>query len=566
MAQSTAPRSSGPNTSTGPGNPGPDVAEGTPTTGDRGATATRTGEDGSAPAPVRSVTVAVVLLGAMAGIQGAGPTIASTALAEASSALGMTGGLQALAASISTFVLAGTVVSTGILADRLGRRRVLAAALLCSMLGDLVVAVSPGPATYLVGRALAGVGLGAVFAASFAYLRSVVPRSQLAKANGLFAAVSSAALIALSFLGGTLATGSWRLAFLVVPVASLVCLFATFAVLPALPPVGSGSAQVVGQVLLGAGVISLLYGVSQAGGGLTQPTAWAPIVGGVALLVAWYVDQDRSATPFFPTDLLRNPLFVAAIAVGFVYNFAQAVVVLQTANLWQYLDSFSTVEVSAGQWPFLLAVVLSAFLAGRWINGSMSHRTATLLGGLGVAAGFVWIGLAQFDSAYAVFVPGLVLVGLGIGLVQVVFGTLILKLAPADHLGPVTSAKTTIGQIAYSIGLSVSVILMNSMTDGGVVRRLTDAGASPTSVGEGLDAIRVYTTVHTEPSSSIGRQALGDATTSYSNSFTIMMLVFAGLLVLMTIGAVALLRSEDRDGDIPEHVPAHATRAGQHGS
>jgi MFS family permease len=525
------------------GGPGTDA----PTTGGAGTADGAPADPERPDAPARSTTLAVLLLGTMAGVQIADTTIASTALAEASSDLGMTGGLQALAASISTFVLAGTVISTGILADRLGRRRVLVAALACAAVGDLLAAASPAPATYLAGRALAGVGLGAVFAAAFAYLRAVVPRSDLAKANGQFAAFSSVALVGLSFLGGALASADWRLGFLVVPAASLLCLGATLVVLPKLPPVRTGTASVGEQLLLAVGVIALLYGVSQAGGGLGQVRAWAPMLAGVVLLGSWYALQRRATTPFFPVELFRNPLFLAAVAVGFVYNFGQAVVVLQSANLWQYLDGFTTTEVSAAQWPLLLAVTVFSFVAGRQLNARMSHRNATLLGGATVAAGFAWLGLAQLDGSYPLFVPGLVLVGLGIGFVQVVFGTLTLKVAPASHLGPVTSAKTTIGQIAYSIGLSVSVILMNAMTVGGVVRRLNEAGATPSMVGEGLDAIRVYTTDHTAPTTEVGRRALGEAVTSYGRSFTIMMLVFAGVLLVLTVAAAFLLRGEHRE-------------------
>jgi MFS family permease len=514
---------------------------------------------GNAPAggdgaKVGSVTGAVCLLGVMAGVQVADPTIASTVLADSSASLGMTGGLQALAASVSTLVLAGTVVSTGILADRLGRRRILVAALACSIVGDLIAAGSFGPGTFLIGRALAGVGLGAVFAASFAYIRAIVPRGQLARANGIFAAVSAAALIVLAFLGGLVASLNWRLAYVVVPVAALVCLVATVVVLPMLPPVHSGPTPILGQVLLGAGVVSLLFGVSQAGRGLTRPGTWMPLVAGVVLLLAWYADQRRSAAPFFPADLLTNRVFVAAVAVGFVYNLGQAVVVLQTANLWQYLDSFTTAEVSAGQWPLLIALTVFSFLAGRWINTSMGVRTATVLGGCSLTAGFVWMAVAGRDGGYLAFVPGLVLVGVGIGLVQVIYATLILGLAPAEHLGPVTSAKTTIGQVAYSIGTSVSVIIVNTLTTGGVVRRLTEAGAPPTAIGEGLDAIRVYTTEHTAPSTPVGEQALAAAASSYASAFRITMVVFAALLAGLTMGAVRLLRSGSGPADVGRPV------------
>lgn len=76
--------------------------------------------------------------------------------------------MLALAASISTLALAASVISTGLLADRLGRRKVLMAALIVSAAGDLIVAAAPISGVYLLGRVVAGIGLGAVYGASFA--------------------------------------------------------------------------------------------------------------------------------------------------------------------------------------------------------------------------------------------------------------------------------------------------------------------------------------------------------------------------------------------------------------
>ncbi|HBS09354.1 MAG TPA: hypothetical protein DEA69_11220 [Microbacterium sp.] len=70
----------------------------------------------------RQTALAIPLLGIMGGVQTADPTIASTALVESARALQMDAGLQAIAASVSTLMLAATVISTGLLADRIGRR------------------------------------------------------------------------------------------------------------------------------------------------------------------------------------------------------------------------------------------------------------------------------------------------------------------------------------------------------------------------------------------------------------------------------------------------------------
>ena len=93
---------------------------------------------------VRSPLIPLMFLGLLGSIQAADPNISSSALLTAGKALDM-GNLSALAASISTFVLAATVITTGMIADRLGRRRVLIVALLVSAAGDLMVAISIRP-------------------------------------------------------------------------------------------------------------------------------------------------------------------------------------------------------------------------------------------------------------------------------------------------------------------------------------------------------------------------------------------------------------------------------------
>ncbi len=101
----------------------------------------------------KMLKLAVPFLGVLGALQGADPNIASTALVGATRGLDMTGGLVALAASISTLALAASVITTGLLADRLGRRRVLMAALVFAVVGDLIVAIAPSSGFFLLGRA-----------------------------------------------------------------------------------------------------------------------------------------------------------------------------------------------------------------------------------------------------------------------------------------------------------------------------------------------------------------------------------------------------------------------------
>lgn len=78
---------------------------------------------------------------------------------------------------------------------------------------------------------------------------------------------------------------------------------------------------------------------------MTSPLTWAPLLAGLLFLGIFVVVEKRGAHPFFPIELFRNPGFVAAVGMGVAFNLAQAVGILQLANIWQYVYGFSTVEV-----------------------------------------------------------------------------------------------------------------------------------------------------------------------------------------------------------------------------
>lgn len=184
------------------------------------------------PAVRTTSALAIPLLGILAAVQGSAPNIAATALVGASRGLDMVGGDQALAASMQTLAIAASVISTGLLADRIGRRRMLIAALVTSLIGQLIVAFATVPAIYILGQAISGVGLGAVYAAAFAYIQVLAAPGRLPAAVATFAACSGAASVLFTFSGGMLAGVDWRFAFMLVPLLSALSIPAVLALLP----------------------------------------------------------------------------------------------------------------------------------------------------------------------------------------------------------------------------------------------------------------------------------------------------------------------------------------------
>jgi len=493
---------------------------------------------------VRQVSkFAVPFLGLLAAVQGSGPNIASTALVGASRSLDMVGSTQALAASMQTLAVAATVITTGLLADRLGRRRVLMTALLVGVVGNLIVAAAPTSSIYMLGMIVTGIGLGAVYGCSFAYMKAVVAPNNLAGALGVYAAVTMFATVILTFVGGSLSGIDWRVSFLLIPVIGSVCFVLVPIILPKQNRITGTTLDLAGQLLLALGIVSFLYSVSQFAQSLTSPKTLVPLIAGLVLIGAFFVWESRYDGHFYPVSLFRSPVFLAALCAGFVYNFGTAVAFLQVTNLWQYVNGLKTSEVSIWQLPMMISGIFSALVIGRLMAKGLSNRYAIVIGGVSTTAGFLLLALFHNSKGFLGYLPGLILGGAGVVICAVPFGNLILREAPARYFGPVSSSRTTVGQFFYTIGFSIATVLIDRMTHTGIVNRLEAAGVPANQLATGLDAVSVYASKSTAPTTSLGQQALADAVTSYGNSFAITMLVAGGVIALVTAAGFFLLRN-----------------------
>ena len=400
-----------------------------------------------------------------------------------------------------------------------------------------------------------------MYGSAFAYIKAVVPLEKLAGAMGMFTATVMVTTLVITFVGGSLTSIGWRMGFIVVPIACLIGLFLVPIVLPKVPTVKGGSLDVVGQLLLALGMISFLYSVSQFAKSLTSPKTLVPLALGIVLLAAFAVWESRYDGHFFPMSLFRSPVFLAAICFGFIYNFGTAVAFLQLTNLWQYINGLKTAQVSVWQLPLLVAGILAGVLIGRFMSKGLSNRHAGMIGGGMTAVGFVLLGLFHGSTSLVGFLPGAILGGAGVVVAAVPFGNLILREAPARFLGPVSSARTTIGQFFYTLGFALSTVLIDKLTVGGTVRRLTEAGVPSDQLSTGLSSVTAYAANGTQPSTSLGKQALSAAVTSYGNSFRTTMIATAVLVLLATAIASFLLRKgegvpQPTTTDEPEPAPA----------
>jgi len=484
--------------------------------------------------------LAVPFLGVLASLQLIDPTVANTALVKAGQALQMQGATLALAASISTLAQAATVLLMGFLGDRLGRRRMLVVALLLAIAGDGIALAAPHAAMFLLGRALVGIGVGAVLALTFAAVRFVSRPEQLGQALGVWNLLIIAGFIGGSLLGGVLADSSWRLALGLVPLIALLCLPLIPVLLPEMPANRDLRADWPGLISIAAAMVLFLSGVSHAVSGLTAPQFWMPTLGGVALFGVHLLIERRRQQPIFPVALYGRGLFAAAIVSGIAWNFAQAVVQLQTSNFWQSVQRYSTSQVALAQLPLLLCFAGGGVLAGRLM--APGRRTLQLMTGgiVALVLGLVLLAGVRADSAYITFVLPMLLVGSGLAFLSVPQSALFVQEAPARFFGSVTAFRTTTGQLGFALGFAASGALVNGFGFASLRERLLKLGATQAQLPELEARVRAALSSgvlsHAKGAPS---QATAVIAESYASGLAGTMLVVA--VVVALLGAISLL-------------------------
>ena len=135
--------------------------------------------------------------------------------------------------TVSTLAIALTAPFTGAIADVLGRKRVITAAMLAVALPTALIAFAPDVQALAVCRFVQGLLLPPIFAVTVAYIGDEWPPSEVAGVAGLYVSGSSIGGFAGRFIPGVLADViGWRGTFVVLAVLTLACALAVAMILP----------------------------------------------------------------------------------------------------------------------------------------------------------------------------------------------------------------------------------------------------------------------------------------------------------------------------------------------
>jgi EmrB/QacA subfamily drug resistance transporter len=355
-----------------------------------------------------------------------------------------------------TLALAAVVLTTGSLADRLGRRRVFTAGLAVFTLTSGMAAAASDITMLNIFRALQGLGAAAMFATSMALLANEFPEArERAKALAVYGATIGGSFAIGPLVGGGLTSAfGWRSIFVINIPIGLVSLAITRKYVRESRDPQARRIDWTGQTLLTAGlfllVLALLRG-NDDGWGSTAIVA--ELSAAAALLAAFAAVERRVKDPMLPLGLFRVPSFAGAQVSAFAISASLfAIYIYATIYLQQALG---LTPIEAGL-VYLPGTIVNAMVSGVTANlaGKVSARVL-VSGGLAlVALGMLMMTAAGADSSWIVLEPGLLVSMVGVGMFNPSVIAVALGSVPEEQSGLASGVNDTFRQAGIAVGVA----------------------------------------------------------------------------------------------------------------
>ena len=410
--------------------------------------------------------ILVIFTGLMAGLFLAAldQTIVATALPTI---VGELGGLDYYSWVVTAYLLSSTVCTPlyGKLSDIYGRRLIFQIAIGIFLLGSLLAGIAPGMFELVLFRGVQGLGAGGVMVCTFAVVGDIVSPRQRGRYIGYLAATWAFASVIGPLAGGFIVdTTTWRWVFLINLPVGLVALAIISSVLRLTTVRRKVRLDIIGAVLLVAGVGLLL--LSLVWGGTTY--AWqSPVIIGlvasgafVTAIFLWW--ETRVPEPLLPLRLFRNGIYSVASVLGFFIGFALFGGVVFLPLFLQVVNGVSATDSGLLVLPLTAGIVVGSVGAGRLTTSTGRYRIYPIIGSAFAVVGMYFLSGMTAETARLLSSCYMVVLGLGVGMVLQVTLLAVQNAVTHSDLGVATSSAQFFRTLGGSFGVAIFGAIMNA--------------------------------------------------------------------------------------------------------
>jgi MFS family permease len=382
--------------------------------------------------------------------------------------------VQGVQATITLFllVMAILMIPCSKLTDRWGRKRCFTAGLVLYGIGALMSAAAPGLPVLMLGNSvLEGIGtallIPPVYILTTLRFRDLTSR---ARAFGMISGMGGVGAAAGPLIGGLITSGiSWRAAFVfqAAVVATIVLLSRRIEDPIAAEPERPFDA--FGAILSAVGMFFVVLGILQAD---NDGVLMAALLAVGAAFLAWFLlhirrDERAGKEPLLSTALFRN----RTSNLGLVTQNVQWLLLMGTSFVvsvfLQTVRGYNAIETGVIFTSATLGVLVSSLGAER-LAKRRSQKTLIIAGFVGTMAGIaLLLALVGASSRVVAFAPGLLLIGLGLGVMLTPSVNVVQSSFPEAEQGEISGLSRSVSNLGSSFGTAIAgTILVSDLASG----------------------------------------------------------------------------------------------------
>jgi MFS family permease len=380
-------------------------------------------------------------------------------------------GVQA-AITLFLLIMAILMIPCSKLSDRWGRKRCFTAGLVLYGTGALLSAAAPGLGVLILGNSVLE-GIGTALLIPPVYILTTLrfkDTTSRARAFGVISGLGGIGAAAGPLIGGVITTGiSWRAAFIfqALVVAAIVVL--SRRVDDPLPPDPKRPFDAVGAILSAVGMFFVVFGILQAD---TDPALMAVLlVAGAAFLIAFFLyiraRERAGAEPLLSTGLFKNRTSNLGLVTQNIQWLLLMGVSFTVSVFLQTVRGYNAIETGVVFTAATLGVLFSSLAAER-LAKRRPQRTLIMAGFVISAAGIgLLLALVGASSRALAFGPGLLLIGLGIGVMLTPSVNVVQSSFPERLQGEISGLSRSISNLGSSFGTAIAgTILVSDLASG----------------------------------------------------------------------------------------------------
>jgi EmrB/QacA subfamily drug resistance transporter len=360
------------------------------------------------------------------------------------------------------------IVPGGRLADMFGRRSVFFVGAAIFAVFSAVGGAAQTETWLIAARVLMGVGGALMWPAILGMTYAALPESKAGLAGGTILGAAGIGNALGPLIGGVLTDElSWRwILYLNVPIAAFAVIVTYLLVHQPKPEDPGRRIDYAGTVTLSTALVALLLALDQIDDwGIGDPRVFGALIL-CAVLFSAFVPLERRAgrNALVPREVIGNESFAAScVAILFMSATFFASLLYLPQFMQKHLD-YSPLEAGTGMLPFLATFALFSFIAGPLYN-RIGAKPIVVAGAACIAVGPLLFSALDASSTYSSLVPGMVVLGVGIGLFYAT--------ATTAGVTSVDESQTSLaGGIIYmfqvaggSIGLGLTTMVFSSGDD-----------------------------------------------------------------------------------------------------